>query len=159
MNEMEDVGNGRQISKFAVVETGVLIEESVQIWHWTHIRERASIGEGTRIGKGVYIDHDVHIGRRCKIQNNVSVYFGVRIEDEVFVGPHVCFTNDRNPRAVGEWSIVPTIVKRGASIGANSTIVCGVTIGEGALIGAGSVVTKDVPPREVWVGNPARRLR
>ncbi|MBS1963924.1 MAG: N-acetyltransferase [Bdellovibrionales bacterium] len=99
------------------------------------------------------------IGNRCKIQNSVSIYDGVTIEDDVFVGPHACFTNDKLPRAfVTDWEITPTLVKKGASIGANSTIVCGVTVGEYAMVAAGSVVTRDVPPYTLVMGNPARAV-
>jgi len=119
--------------------------------------EDAKIGKNCVIGKSVYIDEDVEIGDRVKVQNFVSVYKGVRIEDDVLVGPSVTFTNDLYPRAFS-WDadkITMTVVKEGASIGANSTIVCGVTIGEYAMIGAGSVVTKDVPPFGLVYGNPA----
>ncbi|MCJ7607659.1 MAG: N-acetyltransferase [Thermoplasmata archaeon] len=140
-----------------------------------HSIEDAEIGEGTivrdfvnlygcRIGRDckiaayVEIQRGVVIGDRCKVEAFAFIPSGVTIEDEVFVGPHVCFTNDEVPRAVGEWSVVPTLVKKGASIGANATVLCGVTIGENALVGAGAVVTKDVPPETVVVGNPARPL-
>ena len=117
------------------------------------------------IAKGVYIDRAVQIGDRVKLENGVSVYEGVIIEDGVFVGPHSCFTNDLYPRAVTDdfslasgkdWEIIPTLVRRGASIGANTTVVPGVTIGEFAMIGAGSVVTTDIPDHALAVGNPAR---
>jgi UDP-2-acetamido-3-amino-2,3-dideoxy-glucuronate N-acetyltransferase len=121
-----------------------------------HVREGARIGTNCVIGKSVYIDADVVIGANVKIQNFVSVYKGVILEDDVLVGPSVTFTNDLYPRA-SSWSeekITPTVVKRGASIGANATIVCGVTIGRYAMIGAGSVVTKDVPDFGLVYGNP-----
>ncbi len=141
----------------AIVETDE-IGEGTRIWHFVHIREGAKIGRNCNIGKGVYIDKDVEIGNNVKIQNFVSIYKGVRIEDDVFIGPSVTFTNDLYPRAFiwSEERIIPTVVKRGASIGANSTIICGVTIGEYAMVGAGSVVTRDVPPFGLVYGVPAR---
>jgi len=142
------------------------IGAGTRIWNQVQVREHAHIGEACNIGKGVYIDAHVHIGSRVKIQNHVSVFEGVTLEDGVFVGPHVCFTNDLFPRAITpdgklkgatDWEITPTLVKYGASIGAGSIILCGVTIGEFALIGAGSMVTRDVPPHALVVGNPARQ--
>jgi len=141
----------------AVVEEGATIGEGTRIWHFAHIRSGARIGRNCNIGKGVYVDVGVEIGDRVKIQNFVSVYRGVKIEDDVFLGPHATLTNDLYPRSFNEdWEVVPTIIKRGASIGANATIVCGVTIGEYAMVGAGAVVTKDVPPHALVYGNPAR---
>jgi UDP-2-acetamido-3-amino-2,3-dideoxy-glucuronate N-acetyltransferase len=137
-----------------------------RIWRQAHVREHAYIGQNCNIGKGVYIDTHVRIGSNVKIQNHVSVFEGVTLEDGVFVGPHACFTNDLLPRAItpggklksaDEWEITPTLVKYGASIGAGSVIICGITIGEFALIGAGSVVTRDVPPHALVLGNPARQ--
>lgn len=128
-----------------------------KVWINVQIRENAHIGEGCILSKDVYIDHAVSIGDRCKIQNSVSVYNGVRLADDVFVGPNVAFTNDRVPRAFNhEWRTMETRVGTGASLGANSTILCGVTIGEYAMVAAGSVVTKDVPPYTLVMGNPAR---
>ncbi len=133
------------------------IGEGTKVWINVQIRERASIGENCILSKDVYVDHGVSIGNRCKIQNSVSVYHGVSIGDDVFVGPNVAFTNDRVPRAFNpEWKITPTRIENGASIGANSTIVCGVTVGEYAMVAAGSVVTRDVPPYTLVMGNPAR---
>jgi len=141
----------------AVVEEGAIIGEGTRIWHFAHIRSGAKIGRNCNIGKDVYIDVGVEIGNNVKIQNCVSVYRGVKIEDDVFIGPHAVFTNDLYPRSFNtDWKVVPTLVKRGASIGANATIVCGVTIGEYAMVGAGSVVTRDVPPHGLVYGNPAR---
>lgn len=141
----------------AIVESDE-IGEGTRIWHFVHVRQGAKIGRNCNIGKGVYIDTGVIIGNNVKIQNFATIYRGVVIEDDVFIGPAVVFTNDLYPRAFiwSEDRIVPTIVKKGASIGANSTIVCGVKIGEYAMIGAGSVVTKDVPPFGLVYGNPAR---
>lgn len=141
----------------AIVDDRALVSEGVSIWQWTAVRELASIGEGCTIGQGVYIDHGVSLGRGCKVQNGVSVYHGVTLGDAVFVGPRAAFTNDRFPRAdSGEWDVVPTTVERGASIGANATIVCGVIIGERSMVAAGAVVTRDVPPYGLVMGNPAR---
>ena len=113
------------------------------------------IGKGCRIAAYVEIQRGVVIGDRCKIEAFAFVPSGVTIEDEVFVGPHACFTNDKTPRAVGDWSAVSTVVKKGASVGANATVICGVTIGEDAMVGAGAVVTKDVPRGAIVAGNPA----
>ena len=149
----------------AEVSPDARIGESTRIWRQVQVRESAEIGENCNIGKGVYIDAHVCIGSNVKIQNHVSVFEGVTLQDGVFVGPHVCFTNDMLPRAItpdgklkstDDWVITPTLVKYGASIGAGSIIVCGITIGEFALIGAGSVVTRDVPPHGLVFGNPAR---
>ncbi len=125
------------------------------------------IGHNCILGKDVYVDVGVRIGSNVKIQNNVSIYRGVTIEDGVFVGPHVCFTNDKRPRAINpdgtlktgdDWELTATAIKRGSSLGAGSTIVCGVTIGEWAMVGAGSVVTHDVPAHGLVVGNPTRLI-
>jgi acetyltransferase-like isoleucine patch superfamily enzyme len=130
-----------------------------KVWINVQIRENAHIGQGCILSKDVYIDHAVSIGDRCKVQNSVSVYNGVTIGDDVFVGPNVAFTNDRVPRAFNpEWRITETLVGNGASIGANATIVCGVTIGEYAMVAAGSVVTKNVAPYTLVMGNPARAV-
>lgn len=118
-----------------------------------------SIGRDCKIAAFVEIQRGVKIGNRCKIEAYSFIPSGVTIEDEVFVGPHVVFTNDIYPRAVGDWTVVPTLVKRGASIGAGAVVICGVTIGENAMIGAGSVVTRDVPPNTLVVGNPAKVVR
>ena len=158
-----------RIHPTADVSKAAKVGDGTQIWHEAQVREGARIGRYCRIGKGVYIDANVRIGDNCKLQNRVSVYQGVTIGDRVFVGPHACFTNDQIPRAARtdwkkhdladrgvEWEIVPTRVEDGASIGANATILCGITIGEAAMVGAGAVVTKDVPPYALVYGSPAK---
>jgi UDP-2-acetamido-3-amino-2,3-dideoxy-glucuronate N-acetyltransferase len=141
----------------AEVEDGAVIGAGTRVWHVTHVRSTARIGGDCNIGRNVYVDAGVTVGDRVKIQNNVSVYVGVTLEDDVFVGPSAVFTNDFNPRAHNpDWVVTPTLVRRGASIGANATIVCGVEIGEYALVAAGAVVTRDVRPYQVVAGNPAR---
>ncbi|MBC6937437.1 MAG: N-acetyltransferase [Chloroflexi bacterium] len=151
----------------AEVEAGATIGEDTKIWHLCHIRRDARIGAECVLGRGVFVDAGVQIGSRVKIQNYVSVFHGVTIEDGVFVGPHVCFTNDLFPRAINadgslkaadDWVLTETLIRTGAAIGANSTIVCGITIGRWAMIGAGSVVTKDVPDYGLVVGSPARLI-
>lgn len=134
-----------------------IIGANTKIWINAQIRENVSIGSNCIISKDTYIDMDVSIGSGCKIQNSVSIYNGVTIEDDVFIGPNACFTNDKVPRAFdANWQITPTLVQKGASIGANATIVCGITIGEYAMVAAGSVVTKDVAPYSLVIGNPAK---
>ena len=141
----------------AEVEQGAHVGAGTRIWHLAHIRSTAHLGADCVIGRNVYIDADVVVGDLVKIQNNVSVYKGVTLEDEVFVGPCAVFTNDLRPRAQNpDWQIVPTVIRRGASIGANATIVCGVEVGSYAMVAAGSVVTKDVAPHQLVAGNPAR---
>lgn len=130
-----------------------------KIWNNAQVRERAVIGKNCVIGKNAYIDSDVRLGDGVKAQNNVNVYHGVTVEDDVFLGPSMTFTNDMFPRAFNaDWQITETLVKRGASIGANATIVCGVSIGEYSMVGCGAVVTKDVPAYALVVGNPARQI-
>ncbi len=140
------------------IDENVKIGKGAKIWHFCHILRNTIIGEACIIGQNCMIGPDVVIGNRCKIQNNVSIYKGVTLEDEVFVGPSVVFTNVLTPRAFIErkHEFMPTLIKRGATIGANATIVCGITVGEYALIGAGAVVTKDIPPYRLILGHPAR---
>ncbi len=154
-----------RIHSTAEVSPKAAIGEGTSIWHHAQIREDAQIGQNCIIGKGVYIDAGVCVGDNVKIQNYVSVYHGVTIEDGVFVGPHVCFTNDLKPRAINpdgslkaadDWVLSLTHILKGAALGANSTIVCGITIGEWAMVGSGSVVTRDVPNYGLVYGNPAR---
>lgn len=143
----------------AEVSDKAFIGEGTKVWNLAQVREEAYIGKECVISKNVYIDTKVKIGNHVKIQNNVNIYHGVEIEDDVFLGPSMTFTNDLFPRAFNEdWKITNTYVKRGASVGANATIVCGVTIGEYAMIGSGSVVTKDVPAHALVVGNPAKQI-
>ena len=151
------VGDNVFIHESAHVSSDAIIGANTKIWINSQVRENVVIGAECIISKDTYIDIGVKIGDRCKIQNSVSVYAGVTLEDDVFVGSYVAFTNDKVPRAFNRyWKITPTLVKKGASIGANSTIVCGTTIGEYAFIAAGSVVTKDVPAHALVMGNPAR---
>jgi acetyltransferase-like isoleucine patch superfamily enzyme len=139
-----------------VSEKAALGEDTV-VWHWAQIREGARIGRACKVGKDVYIDTEVILGDKCKVQNFASIYRGVTIGNSVFVGPHACFTNDLRPRAdASDWEVVPTRVEDGASIGANATIVCGISIGRRAMIAAGAVVTKDVPPHALVAGVPAK---
>lgn len=142
------------------VDEGCRIGAGTKIWHFSHVMADCEIGENCNIGQNVVISPHVKIGRGCKIQNNVSVYTGVTCEDDVFLGPSMVFTNVLNPRAAisRKDEFRPTILRRGCSVGANATIVCGHTLGEYCLIGAGSVVTKDVPPYALMVGNPARQV-
>jgi len=143
----------------ADVEEGAQVRAGTKIWHLAHVRNSAKIGGGCVIGRNVYVDANVVVGDLVKIQNNVSVYQGVTIEDEVFVGPCVVFTNDLRPRAQNpHWEITPTLIRHGASLGANCTIVCGTEIGAYAMVAAGSVVTKSVQPNQLVAGNPARHL-
>lgn len=142
----------------AEVSEKASIGRGTKIWNHAQVREEAVVGEDCILSKNVYVDKGVHVGNRVKVQNNVNVYHGVTIEDDVFVGPSVTFTNDLFPRAFSEdWEVYKTMVKKGASIGANATIVCGHTIGSYAMVGAGSVVTEDVPDHALVTGNPARR--
>jgi len=156
-----------RIHPTADVASDTSIGPGTSIWNQAQVRERARIGEDCVVGKNAYIDTDVVIGDRVKIQNNVSLYHGVTVEDGVFIGPHVCFTNDKVPRAVNrdgslktdaDWLVSPTLIRSGAAIGANATVLPGVTIGRWAMVGAGSVVTRDVADHELVVGNPARRI-
>jgi len=143
----------------AIVDDGAVVGQGTRVWHHAHLRTGAAIGRDCVLGKGVYVDTGAVIGHGCKIQNNVSVYRGVTLEDGVFVGPSAVFTNDRLPRAAtDDWELVATVVRRGASIGANATIVCGHEIGASAMVAAGAVVTRDVEEHELVAGNPAVRI-
>lgn len=144
----------------AVIDEGSLIGEGTRIWHFSHIMKDCVIGKNCNLGQNVVVSPGVKLGDNVKVQNNVSIYTGVECEDDVFLGPSMVFTNVINPRSAvarkNEYKL--TRVGRGATIGANATIVCGNNIGEFAFIGAGSVVTKDVPPYALLIGNPARQI-
>lgn len=144
----------------AIVDSGATIGARTRIWHFTHVSAGADIGTDCVLGQNVYVGNDVKVGKRCKIQNNVSVYDSVTLHDDVFCGPSVVFTNVYNPRSavVRKNEYRPTVVKTGASLGANSTIVCGVTIGEFAFVGAGTLVNRDVRPYALVVGVPGRQV-
>ena len=148
------------VHKTAIVDNPVRIGNKTKIWHFSHIQSGAVIGNECSLGQNVNIANDVKIGNYVKIQNNVSVYEGVELEDYVFCGPSMVFTNIKLPRSEfpqrGTSHYSKTLVKKSASIGANATIVCGITIGEYAMIGSGAVVTKDVPAYHLVLGNPAR---
>ena len=140
----------------AEISSAALIGEGSTVWHWAQVREGARVGARCTLGKDVYIDVDVVVGDDCKIENFATLYRGVRVGHSVFIGPHVCFTNDTYPRAMSpDWRGCPPQGEDGASIGANSTILCGITIGRNAMVAAGAVVTKDVPPHRLVMGIPA----
>ncbi|MEK7535723.1 MAG: acyltransferase [Patescibacteria group bacterium] len=144
----------------AVIDEGAKIGKGTKIWHFCHVMPESQIGEGCNLGQNVLVSPGVILGKNVKVQNNVSLYTGVICEDDVFLGPSVVFTNIKNPRSavVRKGQYEQTLVKKGASIGANATVICGVTIGEYAFVGAGAVVTKDVSPYALVVGNPARQI-
>ena len=151
---------GCSIHDSAIVDEGAVIGDETRVWHWVHVCAGAVVGKGCSLGQNVFVGNDVRIGDNVKIQNNVSVYDAVTLEDDVFCGPSMVFTNVYNPR-----SAVPrkeeyrkTLVRRGATLGANCTIVCGVTVGEYAFIGAGAVITRDVPSYALMAGVPARQI-
>ena len=143
-----------------IIDDGAQIGQKTKIWHFCHVMPTATIGNNCNIGQNVYIDNNVSIGNGVKIQNNVSVYANVIVEDDCFLGPSMVFTNVINPRAFVERKseFKTTVVKKGSSIGANATIVCGITIGQYAFIGAGAVVVKDIPDFALVVGNPAKQI-
>lgn len=141
----------------AEVHGSASIGAGTKIWNWSKVRERAVIGAGCNLGQGVFVDFEVRIGELCKIQNGVSVYHGVTLGDRVFLGPHCVFTNDLLPRAVTHhWPLMLTVLEDGVSVGANATIVCGITLGANCMIGSGAVVTRSVPPHGLVLGNPGR---
>ena len=158
-NESSTAEGNAFIHKSSYIEDNVSIGKGTKIWHFCHVRENAKIGKNVNLGKNVYIDRDVIIGDNCKIGNNVSIFKGVTIGDNVFIGPSVTFTNDLYPD-VNVWNdnmVIETKVCNNVSIGANSTIICGVVLNEGCLIGAGSVVTKDINSNFLAYGNPAKQ--
>lgn len=144
----------------AVIDEGSSIGNHTKIWHFSHIMSNSVIGESCNIGQNVVVSPEVVLGKGVKVQNNVSIYSGVVCDDYVFLGPSMVFTNILNPRSeiVRRGEYVKTHVKKGASIGANATIICGNTIGEYALIGAGAVITKSLKPYSLWLGNPAKQV-
>jgi UDP-2-acetamido-3-amino-2,3-dideoxy-glucuronate N-acetyltransferase len=157
-NIIMNVGNRYFVHPTSIVEEPSTIREGTKIWHFSHIMPHTSIGKNCTIGQNVFIGENVSIGDSVRIQNNVSVFDGVTLEDEVFCGPSCVFTNVKSPRSsiAQRGSFIPTLVKKSATIGANATIICGNTIGKYALIGAGSVVTSDIPDYALAYGNPAR---
>ena len=147
------------VHESSYVDDGAQVGKETKIWHFSHVREDASIGENCTLGQSVLVGTNVHIGDNVKVQNNVSVYEGVTLEDDVFCGPSMVFTNVDRPRSdypTESDDYLETLVRKGATIGANATIVCGHTIGKYAFIGAGSVVTKEIPNYAIYYGNPAK---
>lgn len=144
----------------AIIDEGAVVGEGCRIWHWAHVCSGAKIGTEVSLGQNVFVGNRVTIGNRCKIQNNVSVYDNVHLEEGVFCGPSMVFTNVYNPRSLIERKdqYRNTLVKKGATLGANCTIVCGITIGEYAFVGAGTVVNRDVKPFALMVGVPAKQI-
>jgi UDP-2-acetamido-3-amino-2,3-dideoxy-glucuronate N-acetyltransferase len=148
------------VHESSYVDEGAIIGNGTKIWHFCHVMGKAIVGERCNIGQNVFIDNNVTVGNGVKIQNNVSLYNGVIVEDDVFLGPSIVLTNVINPRSFIErkTEFKPTLIRKGATIGANATIICGVEIGEYALIGAGAVINKDVPAYALIVGNPGRQI-
>lgn len=144
----------------AIVDQGAILGPGSRVWHWVHICGGARIGAGCSLGQNVFVGNDVTLGNNVKVQNNVSIYDGVRLEDDVFCGPSMVFTNVYNPRSgvSRKTEYRPTVVRRGATLGANSTIVCGVTVGAYAFVAAGAVVNRDVKPYALMAGVPARQI-
>lgn len=153
--------SGYFIHESSYVDEDVVIGENTKIWHFSHVMSGARIGNNCSFGQNVNVGNNAIIGNSVRVQNNVSIYEGVIIEDDVFCGPSMVFTNDLTPRVFGPKGTsfyLKTIVKKGASIGANATIVCGHVVGEYSIVGAGAVVTKDIPPYALVVGNPAKQI-
>ena len=149
-----------KIHSTAIIDQGASIGRNTKIWHWTHVSSGALIGENCSLGQNVFVANKVKIGNNVKIQNNVSVFDNVKIEDNVFCGPSVVFTNVYNPRSLisRKNEYLTTLIKKGATLGANCTIICGITIGEGAFIGAGAVVKNDVKPFALMIGVPSKQI-
>ncbi len=149
-----------RIHPSAIVDDGAQLGSGTQVWHFAHVCAGARIGDGCSLGQGVYVGNDVRLGHNVKVQNNVSVYDAVTLEDDVFCGPSMVFTNVYNPRAAvpRKSEYRPTLIKRGATLGANCTIVCGITVGQYAFVGAGAVVNHDVPDFALVLGVPARQV-
>ncbi|MEE2700292.1 MAG: acyltransferase [Bacteroidota bacterium] len=147
------------VHETAIIDEGCQIGDGCKIWHFSHLMERAKIGKECNIGQNVFIANDVELGNNVKVQNNVSLYSGVVCEEDVFLGPSMVFTNVKNPRSAIDRSdkFQETLIKKGATIGANATIICGVTIGKHAFIAAGAVITKDVPDYAIMIGVPAKQ--
>ena len=160
MEKMTEKLDGTFQHESAIVDKGARVGRGTKIWHWVHVCAEAEIGENCVLGQNVFVANRVRMGRNCKIQNNVSLYDGVTLEDDVFCGPSMVFTNVVNPRSefVRKNDHRDTLVKRGATIGANATIVCGVTLGEYCFVAAGAVVMKDVKPFALMVGVPAKHI-
>mgnify|MGYP000559472966 CR=1 FL=1 len=152
--------NDISIHETAIVDEGAQIGKGSRVWHWAHVCGQAEIGKGVSLGQNVFVGNKVSIGDKCKVQNNVSVYDNVTLEEGVFCGPSMVFTNVYNPRSLIERKneYRNTLVKKGVTLGANCTIVCGVTIGEYAFVGAGAVINKDVKPYALMVGVPAKQI-
>jgi UDP-2-acetamido-3-amino-2,3-dideoxy-glucuronate N-acetyltransferase len=148
------------IHSTAIVDEGALIGEGTRIWHWVHVCGKARIGRGCSLGQNVFVGNDVLIGNNCKIQNNVSIYDAVVLEDDVFCGPSMVFTNVYNPRSAvaRKDEYRRTVIKKGATLGANSTIICGITVGQYGFVAAGSVVNRDVKDYALMAGVPARQI-
>jgi acetyltransferase-like isoleucine patch superfamily enzyme len=141
----------------ATVEEGAVLGEGTRVWHYAQVRKGARLGKGVIVGKSAFVDVDVTVGDRCKVQNFATLYHGLTVGNDVFIGPSATFTNDRVPRAFNaNWTLGKTVIEDGASIGANSTIVCDTTIGRYAMVASGAVVTRDVPAHALVMGNPAR---
>lgn len=157
---MEESTNNVFIHPTALVDDGAQLGVGTKVWHFSHIMPKAVLGTNCNIGQNVFIADGVTLGNGVKVQNNVSLYTGLTVEDEVFIGPSAVFTNVKNPRAaiVRSSEYAPTRICKGASIGANSTVVCGITLGEYCFIGAGAVVTRDVAPYALVVGTPAKQI-
>ncbi len=149
--------NNYFLHETSIIDEGAKIGGGTKIWHWSHISSNSKIGKNCIIGQGCFIGKNVKIGNNCKIQNNVSIFDGVVIEDDVFIGPSTTFTNVKFPRSFinQKKKFIKTIIKKGVSIGANSTVLCGIKLGNYSLIGAGSVVTKNVKDKSLVYGNPA----